>query len=151
MALTGKIERQVEIKSNGDIIHELFGSRPHHINTMSTGKIHGCVLQEGEWGTVGSVVVWDYTHDGKQKTKIDVVETIDEKNKIVTFKLIGGDLTELYKSFKATVHVETKGESNLLTWTFEYEKLNAEVEDPNTLLDFIINVSKDIEEHHLKQ
>ncbi|KAL6969973.1 hypothetical protein U1Q18_029683 [Sarracenia purpurea var. burkii] len=150
MALTGKIERQVEIKSDGDVFHEIFSSRPHHINTMSPGNIHGVDLHEGDWGTVGSVIIWSYTHDGKQKTAKDIVETIDEKNKTVTFKVIEGDLMELYKNFKATVHVETKGESNLVTWTFEYEKLNEEVEDPNTLLDFIINVSKDIEAHHLK-
>ncbi|KAF5945588.1 hypothetical protein HYC85_015816 [Camellia sinensis] len=92
----------------------------------------------------------DIDPDGKKKVIKDVIEAIDEENKSVTFKVIGGDVTELYRTFKITVHVDTKGENNLVTWTFEYEKKSEDVEDPNTLMDFAINVSKDIESHHLK-
>ncbi|KAE9450379.1 hypothetical protein C3L33_17721, partial [Rhododendron williamsianum] len=129
-----KLERQVEIKSDGDVFHELFRYKPHHISTISPANIHGVDLNE----------------DGKKKSAKEIVEAVDEETKTVTFKVIEGDLTELYKDFKGTVHVDTKGESNLVTWTFEYEKLNDEVEDPNTLMDFVINVTKDIETHHLK-
>ncbi|CAL5396714.1 unnamed protein product [Camellia sinensis] len=156
MGLTGKLVRQVEIKSDGDAFHELFRDKPHHVSTMSPGNIHGVDLHEGDWGHVGSVISWNYTHgdwghvDGKKKVIKDVIEAIDEENKSVTFKVIGGDVTELYRTFKITVHVDTKGENNLVTWTFEYEKKSEDVEDPNTLMDFAINVSKDIESHHLK-
>ncbi|KAI7981929.1 hypothetical protein LOK49_Contig6G00008 [Camellia lanceoleosa] len=124
MGLIGKLVRQVEIKSDGDVFHELFRDKPHHISTMSP--------------------------DGKKKVTKEVIEAIDEENKSVTFKVIEGDLTELYRTFKFTVHVDTKGENNLVTWTFEYEKKSEDVEDPNTLMDFTINVTKDIETHHLK-
>ncbi|CAL5338932.1 unnamed protein product [Camellia sinensis] len=169
MGLTGKLVRQVEIKSDGDAFHELFRDKPHHVSTMSPGNIHGVDLHEGDWGHVGSVISWNYTHGmkvigdmlalsslgtilmyGKKKVIKDVIEAIDEENKSVTFKVIGGDVTELYRTFKITVHVDTKGENNLVTWTFEYEKKSEDVEDPNTLMDFAINVSKDIESHHLK-
>ncbi|GMP59207.1 hypothetical protein CsSME_00022581 [Camellia sinensis var. sinensis] len=166
MGLTGKLVRQVEIMSDGDVFHELFRDKPHHISTMSAGNIHGVDLHEGDWGHVGSVISWNYTHDlnlflelgkflddvvdGKKKVGKEVVEAIDEENKSVTFKVIEGDLTELYKAFKVTVHVDTKGENNLVTWTFEYEKKSENVEDPNAWMDLIINVTKDIETHHLK-
>ncbi|CAL5396713.1 unnamed protein product [Camellia sinensis] len=170
MGLTGKLVRQVEIKSDGDAFHELFRDKPHHVSTMSPGNIHGVDLHEGDWGHVGSVISWNYTHVcmkvigdmlalsslgtilmyGKKKVIKEVIEAIDEENKSVTFKVIGGDVTELYRTFKITVHVDTKGENNLVTWTFEYEKKSEDVEDPNTLMDFAINVSKDIESHHLK-
>ncbi|CAL5399993.1 unnamed protein product [Camellia sinensis] len=166
MGLTGKLVRQVEIKSDGDVFHELFRDKPHHISTMSPGNIHGVDLHEGDWGHVGSVISWNYTHgdwghvgsviswnythDGKKKVAKVVVEAIDEENKSVAHKVIDGDLRELYKAFKGTVHVDTKGENNLVTWTFEYEKKSENVEDPNTLMDFLINVTKDIETHHLK-
>ncbi|XP_058183505.1 kirola-like isoform X2 [Rhododendron vialii] len=146
-----KLERQVEIKSDGDVFHELFRYKPHHISTISPANIHGVDLHEGDWGNVGSIITWNYTHDGKKKSAKEILEAVDEETKTVTFKVIEGDLTELYKDFKGTVHVDTKGESNLVTWTFEYEKLNDEVEDPNTLMDFTINVTKDIETHHLKE
>ncbi|KAG5608377.1 hypothetical protein H5410_019658 [Solanum commersonii] len=49
------------------------------------------------------------------------------------------------------MHVETKGENNLVTWIMEYEKKNANVPDPHTLMELCINVTKDIETHHLKE
>ena len=90
------------------------------------------------------------TTDGKEKTAKEIIEAIDEETKSVTFKVVGGDLMELYKTFIIVVHVDTKGENNLVTWTFHYEKLKEDVEEPNTLMDFCIDVTKDIETHHLK-
>ncbi|KAK2975711.1 hypothetical protein RJ640_010770 [Escallonia rubra] len=52
-------------------------------------------------------------HDGKEKVAKEIIEAIDEEKKSVTFKVIGGDLMELYKTFILTVHVDTKGEDNL--------------------------------------
>ncbi|KAG5532160.1 hypothetical protein RHGRI_026695 [Rhododendron griersonianum] len=183
MGLTGKMVRDVEIKSDGDVFHEIFRYRPHHISTMSPGNIQNVDLHEGDWGTVGSVIFWNYTHgmkitslyvtlpyanlplrpldianvkineqweDGKEKTAKEVIEAIDEEKKLVTFKVVEGDLLQLYKTFIITVHVDTKGENNLVTWTLEYEKLNGDVEDPITFMDLCIVVTKDIETHHLK-
>ncbi|CAK9157592.1 unnamed protein product [Ilex paraguariensis] len=146
----GKMVAQTEIKSDGDVFHEIFRHRPHHIKNMSPGNIQGCDIHEGEWGTVGSVIFWNYTHDGKEKVAKEIIEAIDEEKKSVTFKVIEGDLTKLYKTFIITVHVDTKGQNNLVTWTLEFEKLNEGVEDPNTLMDFCLAVTKDIEAHHLK-
>ena len=87
--------------------------------------------------------------EGKEKVSKHVVEAIDEENKSITFKVIEGDVLELYKTFIINVHVDTKGETNLVTWTFEYEQQNEDVEDPNSLMDLCILVRKDIEAHHL--
>ncbi|KAK2977747.1 hypothetical protein RJ640_022610 [Escallonia rubra] len=88
--------------------------------------------------------------NGKAKVAKEVIDGVDEKNKTVIFRVIEGDLLELYKSFVATLHVDTTGQNNLVTWTFEYEKRSEDVEDPNTLMDFVIKLTKDIETHHLK-
>ncbi|KAK3004196.1 hypothetical protein RJ639_018602 [Escallonia herrerae] len=109
---------------------------------ISPDKIQGCDLHEGEWGTVGSVIFWNYVH---AKTTLNSICSYT-----ISTVVIEGDLLELYKSFVATLHVDTKGENNLVTWTFEYEKRSEDVEDPNTLMDFIVNLTKDIETHHLK-
>ncbi|KAL0288448.1 UNVERIFIED_CONTAM: Kirola [Sesamum calycinum] len=55
-------------------------------------------------GTVGSVIYWNYTHDGKERVAKEIIEAIDEEKKSVTFKVIEGDLMELYKTIKLTVH-----------------------------------------------
>lgn len=57
---------------------------------------------------------------------------------------------EDYKNFKLTVHVDTFGEDNIVTWTLDYEKLSPDVPDPQSLMDFCLHVTKDIEAHHLK-
>ncbi|KAK6790734.1 hypothetical protein RDI58_009815 [Solanum bulbocastanum] len=80
---------------------------------------------------------------------MDIIEAIDEENKLVKFKVIGGDILEEYKSFSFTVHVETKGENNLVTWILDYEKKNANVSNPHTYMKFILNMSKDIGTYHL--
>lgn len=87
--------------------------------------------------------------DGKEKVAKEIIEAIDEEKKSVRFKVIEGDLLELYKTFTLTCHVDTHGEYNLVTWTFEYEKLREDVEEPHTLMEFCLHVTKDIETHHL--
>ncbi|KAI5676594.1 hypothetical protein M9H77_07544 [Catharanthus roseus] len=150
MGLKGKLVGQIEIKSDGDVFHEIFRHRPHHISDMSPDKIQGVDLHDGEWGAVGSVVFWNYTHEDTAEGVKCLVEAIDEENKSVTFSVVDGDIAKLCKTFKATVDVDTKGENNVVTWTIEYEKLNEDVPEPISYLQFALNVTRDIEAHHLK-
>ncbi|CAI9096012.1 OLC1v1032072C1 [Oldenlandia corymbosa var. corymbosa] len=145
-----KMVSSIEIKSDGDVFHEIFRDRPHHISNMSPTYIQGVDLHDGDWGKVGSIIFWNYTHDGKEKVAKEIIEAIDEAKKSVRFRVIEGDLMELYKSFVLTVHVDTVGENNLVTWTLEYEKQNESVPDPESLMEFCLQVTKDIETHHLK-
>lgn len=62
MGLHGKLTAEIEYKSGGDVFHELFRFKPHHISNMSPNIVQGCELHEGEWGTVGSKIFWNYTH-----------------------------------------------------------------------------------------
>uniref|UniRef100_A0A2N9FUR4 Bet v I/Major latex protein domain-containing protein n=1 Tax=Fagus sylvatica TaxID=28930 RepID=A0A2N9FUR4_FAGSY len=108
MSLVGKVD-DVEIKAAPEKFHELFSSRPHHISNVSPGKIQGCALHEGDWGKEGTVVFWDYVHDGKAKVAKEIIESIDEKNNSITFKVIEGDLLEEYKNIKITIQATAKG------------------------------------------
>ncbi|XP_059650626.1 kirola-like [Cornus florida] len=151
MGLCGKLVAQIEIKSGGDVFHELFRNTPHDIPNISPGCIQGCGLHQSDWGTVGSIYLWNYIHDGKACVAKELIESIDEEKKSITFKVLEGDLLKLYKNFSVTFHVDTNGDSNLVTWTFEYEKLSDNVPYPTTLMDFCIALTKDIETHHLKK
>ncbi|KAG5611240.1 hypothetical protein H5410_022521 [Solanum commersonii] len=97
---------------------------------------------------VGYIIFWNFTHDGEKVAK-EIIEEIDEEKKLVKFKVSGGDILEDYNSFYLTVHVETKGEDNIVTWILEYEKKNCNVPDPHTLMELCLNITKDIETHHL--
>ncbi|KAL7132307.1 hypothetical protein ABFS83_12G064500 [Erythranthe nasuta] len=149
MGLIEKLVSETNIKSDGDVFHEIFRDRPHHISDMSPDIVQNVDLHLGEWGTVGSVIFWNYTHEGKEKVAKQIIEGIDEEKKSVTFKVIEGDLMEFYKTFKATVHVDTVGEDNLVTWTFEYEKVSEDVTEQHTVMDLCVKMTKDIESHHL--
>lgn len=62
MSLEGKLVSEINIKCDGDVFHEIFRHRPHHISTMSSDKVQNVDIHEGEWGTVGSVIFWNFTH-----------------------------------------------------------------------------------------
>ncbi|CAI9785454.1 unnamed protein product [Fraxinus pennsylvanica] len=149
MGIKGKLVSQIDIKSDGDVFHEIFRERPHHLSGMSPANIQKCDLHEGQLGTVGSVIYLNYTHDGKDRVAKEIIEAIDVEKKSVTYRVIEGDLMELYNNFTLTIHVDTNGDDNLVTWTLEYEKKNENVPDPNTLMDVCLAVTKDIESHHL--
>ncbi|KAL7609077.1 hypothetical protein Lser_V15G11677 [Lactuca serriola] len=149
MAMTTKTV-QIKIKSDGDVFHELWKANPHEVPTITPTTIQNCQSHEGDVGTVGSVLFWNYFHDGKDRVAKTLIQEIDEGKKSVTFKVLEGDLLELYKTFVIHVHVDTHGLNNLVTWTVEYEKLSPDVPDPDTLMEFYKKVTKDIETHHLK-
>ncbi|KAL7134797.1 hypothetical protein ABFS83_11G049800 [Erythranthe nasuta] len=149
MGLTGKLIAAIEFKAGGDVFHELFRHKPHHLSNVTPEKVQGCDLHEGQFGHVGTIITWRYTHDGKEKKAKQVIQAINEERKLIEFKMLEGDLMELYKAFLITCHVETKNDIDLVTWTLEYEMLNEDVEHPLSLLSFFIDMTKDIETHHV--
>ncbi|KAJ9708446.1 hypothetical protein PVL29_000473 [Vitis rotundifolia] len=147
MGLVGKLEAEILILAPADKFHEVWGGRPHHMSTVTPGRVQKVHLHEGAWGKVGSVIEWSYVLDGKSQAVKQIVEVIDKENKTVTFKLIEGDPMKEYKSFKATVQTISKGEATWVHWTFEYEKLNKEIAAPVKLLGFVIHMSEDLDDH----
>ncbi|XP_057975400.1 MLP-like protein 34 [Malania oleifera] len=150
MAGTGKVEKleaEVEIKASADHFHDIFSSRPHHISNICPEKIQGCDIHEGEWGNESSVIYWNYVLDGKACVAKEIVEAIDKEKNSITFKVIEGELLVDYKSFKIIVQATPKGETTLVKWTFEFEKLKEHDPEPKKLLHFVVHVTKDIEDH----
>ncbi|CAM8936368.1 unnamed protein product [Rhodiola kirilowii] len=148
-SLVGKLEGELEIKSKAEDFHDVFSARPHHISNVSPGNIQGCGMHEGDWGTPGSTIVWDYVHDGKKCFAKEIVEAIDHENNSTTFRVIEGDLMELYKDFRLIVKATAKkeGEGSIVHWTLEYEKLHDGIPDPTSLLEFLHAVTIDIDLH----
>ncbi|KAK6931021.1 Bet v I/Major latex protein [Dillenia turbinata] len=149
MGLSGVVETQTEIKSDGDLFHEIFGGKLHQMRHAASEHVQNIELHEGDWGTPGSIILWHYNLGGKYLTAKEVIEFVDEPNKHIGFKVFEGDIMNYYKSFKIDVKVVPQGETNIIKWKIEYEKLNEDVQDPNHYLDFAIVVTKAIESHHL--
>ncbi|CAO2823213.1 unnamed protein product [Amaranthus hypochondriacus] len=149
MGVIGKLEVEVDIKSHGDLFHELFGQKPHDLPNITPDKVHTCNSHEGEFGKPGSVISWDYTLDGKKCVAKEIVEAIDEENKMVRFKIIEGDLLQEFKSLTVSLHVIPKPEFTAVKWCAEFEKISDDGPYPTKLMDFCIAITRDVEAHHL--
>ncbi|KAL0800823.1 hypothetical protein Bca101_055998 [Brassica carinata] len=164
----GKLETDVEIKASAGQFHHMFAGRPHHVSKASPGKIKGCDLHEGDWGKVGSIVYWNYVHGKSNNMRYATVQIMQgqykqvakerikavewEKN-LITFRVIEGDLMKEYKSFLITIQVTLKhgGPGSIVHWHLKYEKISDEVAHPETLRQFFVEVSKEIDGHLLSE
>ncbi|KAK8477637.1 hypothetical protein V6N13_017267 [Hibiscus sabdariffa] len=151
-ALTGKLEADVEIKASPEQFHDMFANKPHHMHHACNDKVQGCDLHEGEWGKVGTIVIFRFVLDGKATQLKDVIEAVDPDKNLITFRVMEGDIMEEYKSFLFTLQASPKsgGSGSVVHWTLEYEKLHQGIDHPQTLLEFVKDVSKDIDTHLTK-
>ncbi|KAL8161221.1 hypothetical protein V2J09_012710 [Rumex salicifolius] len=144
MGLKGKLTAESEVSTHGHHFHEFFAKKPHHISQISPTHIQGCELHEGEFGKAGSVIYWNYTIDGKACVAKEVIEKVDEENKMITFRVIEGDLLKDYSTFVIHLHSTDKE----VKWVLEYEKIHEDVPHPIKELDFLFNISKHVDDHH---
>ncbi|KAJ0646677.1 putative Bet v I/Major latex protein [Helianthus annuus] len=146
MALLGKLIGYVEISKSGDIFHDIIRHNPHEMVAIAPEKVHDCELHEGERGVVGSVVSWHFTYDGKKEISKQIIESVNEENHTVSFKVIGGELVDkLYKSFRITFHVEPKGDVQVGTVTLDFEKRDTGVPYPTSFMDLLCSLVKDMD------
>ncbi|XP_060669752.1 MLP-like protein 34 [Ziziphus jujuba] len=122
MAQIIKEELEIEVKASVEKFYGLWKQKPYQIPGAASAQIQSCELREGQWGIVGSVLYWKYTHtDGKARAAEERVEEIDDENYSITFVKIGGDVMEHLKSFKVTMKFIPKGEGSMVQWISEYE------------------------------
>ncbi|CAN0920934.1 MLP-like protein 43 [Linum grandiflorum] len=120
----GKLEAQFGIRLAAKEFHDIFSGRPHHVSNMAPTKIKNCAMHQGDWGKKGAVIVWDYIH---------------------------GDITKDYKEFKITIQaISESHETSLIKMTLEYEKLKEDFPETDaiSILNFVVHMSKDIDDHH---
>ncbi|CAA0328603.1 unnamed protein product [Arabidopsis thaliana] len=131
-SLVGKLETEVEIKASAKKFHHMFTERPHHVSKATPDKIHGY---------------------GKLTVGKNMIEAVDPEKNLITFKVLEGDLMNEYKSFAFTLQVTPKqeGSGSIAHWHLEYEKISEEVAHPETLLQFCVEISKEIDEHLLAE
>ncbi|GAY58966.1 hypothetical protein CUMW_190920 [Citrus unshiu] len=150
MALVGKMETEVEIKSPADKFYNTFSSKAHTVPNMSPGNLHGVEVHEGDWESHGSVKSWTFSADGTVEKMKEKVE-LDPENKTVTMVVIEGDLMKHFKSYKVIIKVIPKSECSLVKWIWEYEKLQEDGPTPSKYVDFVTDLTKNIDAHLLKE
>ncbi|XP_055801744.1 MLP-like protein 34 [Solanum dulcamara] len=147
MGVKGKLIASIEVKCGGHSIHNMFHINAHHIANINPSKINRFEIHEGETVKIGSIVSWKYNKDGEEKFANQVIEAIDPHKKSITWKVIEGNVLELYNSFT----VITSSEHHWTTLAFEYEKKSEDTPEPLTLLGFFFDVIKQMDGHLLKQ
>ncbi|XP_058764320.1 major latex protein 146-like [Vicia villosa] len=151
MVLKGKLISELGIKAATDKCFKYLATQLHELQNHCE-RVHHTKLHEGEdWHDTDRVKHWTYVIDGKVHTSYDTLEEIDEKNKKLRYNLFGGDIGEHYKVFKLTIELIDKSDgSGAIKWIIDFEKINENIDPPNGWMDYVTNVTKDLDAHLVK-
>ncbi|XP_041011397.1 MLP-like protein 43 [Juglans microcarpa x Juglans regia] len=149
-SLSGKLSIEIEVKSSARAYYEANAKRLYEIPKLCPNCIPRIDLVEGKWEEVGAVLNWHLAYGGKTVISKEIYESIDDEKLSVTFKVIGGTFVESFKSFKFISQAFPKKEGSLVRWTYEYEKLNADIPDPKDLLQFAADITREIDDTLMK-
>ncbi|CAI9275473.1 unnamed protein product [Lactuca saligna] len=127
MATIGKLVCEVEIKSDINLVYEIYKHKQNNCPVISPDK--------------------HFIH--VETTKNMVEEVVDELHKIV-FKVIEGGVLEVYNPLILTVNIEDMGHNKLVIWTMELKKVNVNILDPTPYLDLLCVVVGDMDAYFLK-
>jgi len=90
--------------------------------------------------------------DGKVVTCQEKIESVDEKNKSIVFKLFGEDIDNQFKVFNLIFQaIEKNDGSAAIKWSVEYQRANEEVHPPYGYMEFCNKCTKDIDDYLFKE
>lgn len=91
------------------------------------------------------------TTDGKVITCKEKIESVDEQNKIITYKLFDGDIAQQFKNFKLIIQTIDKDHGDaIIKWTVEYERISEDVDPPYGYIECLHKCTADIDGHLVK-
>uniref|UniRef100_M0ZSZ5 Sn-1 protein n=2 Tax=Solanum tuberosum TaxID=4113 RepID=M0ZSZ5_SOLTU len=131
----------------GGSIFDIFHTSTHQVPNISPRTIAHFEIHKGETVKTGSIVSWKYIEAGQDKYMKHLIEAIDPHKKLIKWKVIEGDLLELYNYFDYT----TSCDHQWTTWTIEYEKKTEDTPEPLIHFGNILDMTKDIEGHLLQK
>ncbi|KAG5608229.1 hypothetical protein H5410_019510 [Solanum commersonii] len=88
MGLKGKLTAAMEAKCGGHSIHDMIHTNMHHVPTISP-VVNQFEIHEGETIKIA----------GQKKFLKQIIEAIDPHKKSSCWKVIEGDVLEMYSSF----------------------------------------------------
>ncbi|OIT20491.1 PREDICTED: kirola-like [Nicotiana attenuata] len=147
MGVKGKLIASMQVKCEGHSVYDIFHVNTHLIPNISPGKFNNFEIHEGEIGKVGLFASKKYNEDGREKFMEHRIEATDPQKKSGTWKVIEGDLLELYNSFTISISIEDQW----TTWTFVYEKKTEDTPEPLAFIGVLLDITKDVEGHLLKK
>ncbi|WVY99364.1 hypothetical protein V8G54_025434 [Vigna mungo] len=139
-----KLETNVYLEEAAEVVFDVFCNKTYYIAKAFPTKVKSIDINEGEWGTKGSIISKKYVHDGKNCVAKEVIGDIDRENYKLSFKVIEGDLLQNYKSFKFVIQFTPKENGSVAKLVLEYEKQNYDTPDPLTMIQFGNEVIKKV-------
>ncbi|RDX71275.1 MLP-like protein 43, partial [Mucuna pruriens] len=151
MSLAGKITIEVEVQATATKWFNLFATQLHDVQNI-TDRVHNTKLHHGDdWHHSESIKQWTYIIDGKVTTCHEKIESIDEPNKTVKFKLFGGEIDPQFKVLKVIFQAIDKNHGGaIIKWTVEYERISEEVHPPYGYVEYLHKCTSDVNGHFLK-
>ncbi|CAK7326748.1 unnamed protein product [Dovyalis caffra] len=144
MALQGKLETVVELKTPAAKLYNLWKNQAHQVSKHTPNNVQAVNVHHGDWETDGSIKVWNYTIEGKAEMCKEKVE-YDDANKKITHYGLEGDVMNFYKVFNISYQFISKGSGSSAKLSVEYEKLNGSIPVPEKYLDLMVYIIKDID------
>ncbi|KAG8384178.1 hypothetical protein BUALT_Bualt04G0091100 [Buddleja alternifolia] len=130
------LDATAAIKCPADKFYNFFKYNMSDLVKIFPASFKGAQLLEGQEGTVGCVILWNYLLGVLPMSAKVITEAIDDAGKSITFAVLEGDVLQLYKSFKATLTVS----DGLAKWSFAYEKATLLSPPPELYLPFGIAI-----------
>ncbi|KAL9298203.1 hypothetical protein ACSQ67_024099 [Phaseolus vulgaris] len=151
MVLLGKISTEIGVHATAEKWFNLFATQLHDVQHLAE-RVHGTKLHQGEdWHHNDTIKHWTYVIDGKVTTCHESIESVDEENNTIYYKLFGEDIDHRFKVFKLIFQaIDKENHGVIIKWTIEYEKLDAEVEPPYGYIEYLHKCTSDIDGNLLK-
>ncbi|BAT89693.1 hypothetical protein LR48_Vigan08g059800 [Vigna angularis] len=151
MTLFGKISTEIGVHATAEKWFKLLATQLHHVQNLAD-RVHGTKLHHGEdWHHNESIKQWTYVIDGKVSTCHESIESVDEANKTISFKVFGEEIEQKFKVFKVIFQaIDKENGGAIVKWTIEYERVSEEVDPPYSYIEFQHKCTADIDVHLLK-
>ncbi|KAI3857846.1 hypothetical protein MKX03_009965 [Papaver bracteatum] len=150
---------ETELKCSADKFYNLFRHNMMHMTTIFPQNFKSAKIVKGDGKSVGSIREWQYVLPGASSKVMmlkEIVKSVDEDNRSITFSVVGGELLTQYKSFVVTMTVTPKDVDNIeesgsnVKWWIQYEKRTEDVHSPDAYIGLVAHVTKQLG-HYLLQ
>ncbi|WVZ02101.1 hypothetical protein V8G54_022907 [Vigna mungo] len=147
MSLAGKLSIEIGVHATAAKWFNLLATHLHHVQNLTDA-----VLEIKHWHHNQSINQWtSIIADGKATKYLESIESADEDNKTITFKIFGEDFEHKFKVFKVIFQAIDKDEGGgVIKWIIEYETKSEEFDPPFGFLQFVYKGSRDIDANLIK-
>ncbi|KAK2374417.1 hypothetical protein P8452_02394 [Trifolium repens] len=139
MALRGKLEVDIELKSNADKYWKVISDTTTLFPKAFPHDYKSIEVLAGDGRSAGSIRHFTYAEGSLlAKSSTQKTDAIDDEKKTLTYSIIEGDLLQYFSKFQAHIAVIPVGEGCEVKWTAEFTKVKHDIPDPTIVKDFAV-------------